>query len=353
MSSFIRALIFVLLILYMSIIYESTAFALLGFSGAVLLVCAFVYLLLLCRKIAGDIRIPIRIAGSHRPFYVQVLIHNHFAMPFTKVRVTVRYGECSDKRRKKVRLVIKQGKNQPVRRDCRVTIRKPGNYVFSISRIRIYDLTGLFYFTKKGVAEEHALILPEPSAIPVVLGERVRNFFGDADTFDDLRPGYDPSETFDVRQFRNGDRLQKVHWKLSAKSDELMVKENSLPKACPVVFFLKPCQENWKKQLGMIASISFSLMDAGCPHFAVWNSAAHKDLIRTRVDDEESYYLFLTTFMQDVDFSGNLELMEEYRRKYRGELYLYELTVTEDGTPVLGKTPVISNEKEQMELLLK
>ena len=353
MSSFIRALIFVLLILYMSIIYESTAFALLGFSGAVLLVCAFVYLLLLCKKIAGDIRIPICIAENHRPFYVQVLIHNHFVMPFAKVRVTVRYGECSDKRRKKTHIVLKQGKTQHVRKDCPVTIHEPGNYVFSLSQIRVYDLTGLFYFTKKGVAEAHALILPEPAAIPVVLGERVRNFFGDADTFDDLRPGYDPSETFDVRQFRNGDRLQNVHWKLSAKSDELMVKENSLPKACPVVFFLEPCQKNWKKQLGGIASISFSLMDAGCPHFVVWHCASQKDLIRTRVDDEESYYLFLSTFMQEVDFSGDIDLVEEYHRKYRGESYLYELTVTEDGTAALGGSPVINNEKEQMELLLK
>ena len=40
--------------------------------------------------------------------------------------------------------------------------------------------------------------------------------------------GYDPSELFDVREFQNGDRLQSVHWKLSARTDELMVKELSL-----------------------------------------------------------------------------------------------------------------------------
>ncbi len=353
MCSYIQALILVLLIIYMSIIYESAALALLGFTTAALAVCSFAYLMIIRKKITGDIRIPIQIAENNRPFYIRVLIHNRFIMPFTKIRATVCYGGNADKKQKKTHIVLKQTTNRQVMENCRVTIHKPGHYVFALDKMRIYDLTGLFYFTKKGNAREYALVLPEPSAIPVVLGERIRNFFGDADTFDDLRPGYDPSETFDVRQFRNGDRLQSVHWKLSAKSNELMVKENSLPKACPVVFFLTPCREKWIKQLGMITSISFSLMDAGCPHFVAWNSASQKDLIRTRVDDEESYYLFLTIFMQDVEFSRNRSPVEEYRRKYRGEFYLYELMVDDDGVPVLNGTPVISNEKEQIELLLK
>lgn len=353
MISFIRALILVLLILYMAIIYESTSLALLGFAGAVLLVCSFVYLFFLRTRVEGDIHIPIAIAEHDRPFFVQALIHNRFVIPLTKVRVTVRYGESLERKFKKVHMVLKQRKNREITEECRVTICEPGNYVFLLDRIRIYDVTGLFYITKREKAKEHALVLPEPTAIPVSIGERVRNFFGDADTFDDLRPGYDPSETFDVREFRDGDRLQSVHWKLSAKSDELVVKESSLPKACPVVFFLTPCRANWRKQLVMITSLSYSLMDASCPHFVVWNSKAQKDLIRTRVDDEESFYMFLTTFMQDAVFDGDVDPEEEYRRKYRGEFYLHELRVNHDGIPVLNKTPVIRNEKEQIELLLK
>ena len=34
------------------------------------------------------------------------------------------------------------------------------------------------------------------------------------------------SNVTDVREYRPGDRLQKIHWKLSSKIDKLMVKEN-------------------------------------------------------------------------------------------------------------------------------
>ena len=34
------------------------------------------------------------------------------------------------------------------------------------------------------------------------------------------------SNVTDLREYRPGDRLQKIHWKLSAKIDKLMVKEN-------------------------------------------------------------------------------------------------------------------------------
>ena len=46
-----------------------------------------------------------------------------------------------------------------------------------------------------------------------------------------LRPGYDPSGCL-MSGFQNGDRLPECALELSARTDELMVKENSLPKAC-------------------------------------------------------------------------------------------------------------------------
>lgn len=155
------------------------------------------------------------------------------------------------------------------------------------------------------------------------IGERVRNFYGDSDVYDELRPGYDPAEIFDIREFRDGDRLAGVLWKLSAKNGELMVRENSLPRACPVRLFLYACGEGAAGMLESIAGLAFSLMDEGCAFYAAWMSRTRKEVLRVRVDDEESYYLFLVAYMQDCspDFSGDLE--EMYREKYRGEYGLY------------------------------
>ena len=42
------------------------------------------------------------------------------------------------------------------------------------------------------------------------------------------RPGDDPSEPFGLREYQADDRLS-IHWKLSEKTDALMVRQLGLP----------------------------------------------------------------------------------------------------------------------------
>ena len=53
------------------------------------------------------------------------------------------------------------------------------------------------------------------------------NAFGKDDEEEDNREviGEDVSEIVDIREFRAGDRMSRIHWKLTTKCDELMVKE--------------------------------------------------------------------------------------------------------------------------------
>lgn len=41
--------------------------------------------------------------------------------------------------------------------------------------------------------------------------------------------GNDTSEIFDIHEYKNGDFYNRIHWKLSAKSDSLFVKDYSFP----------------------------------------------------------------------------------------------------------------------------
>ena len=101
-------------------------------------------------------------------------------------------------------------------------------------------MTGLLFFHVKCKSTGKIQILPELYEVPVFLTSATKNFYGESDLYDEQRSGYDKNEIFGIRTYQKGDRLQNVHWKLSAKQDELMVKEESLPKSCPVVLFLNP-----------------------------------------------------------------------------------------------------------------
>lgn len=93
-------------------------------------------------------------------------------------------------------------------------------------------------------------MLPELDAVAVQVSERVRRYFGEAESYDDFQPGTDVSQIFDVREYRPGDRLQRIHWKLSAKSDGLLVREDSQPLACAVVFCWTCCHR-WQEKAGI------------------------------------------------------------------------------------------------------
>ena len=47
--------------------------------------------------------------------------------------------------------------------------------------------------------------------------------------FDPHRKGQDLSEVFELREYRDGDSMRQVHWKLSARFEDLMVREPSHP----------------------------------------------------------------------------------------------------------------------------
>ena len=76
--------------------------------------------------------------------------------------------------------------------------------------------------TEKQTAVLPAMPLPpdwRPGAVPT-----------DEDPeYSKVKPGDDPSEIFDFHSYREGDPIARIHWKLSSKHDELMVKEFSLP----------------------------------------------------------------------------------------------------------------------------
>ena len=217
-----------------------------------------------------------------------------------------------------------------------ISLYGTGNYEICLRKLRICDVTGLFNWNirmrKQGIVQ----VMPEFYDVPVRLTLATKNFYGEADVYDENMPGHDNSELFQVREYRPGDRLQNMHWKLTAKQDDLMVKEHSLPKACPVVLLLdvhpskrKKRRERMLPYLEAAASLVFSLTDAGCPHYVVWYDHASSDVMRIRVDDEESLFYMIGVLMRVHWVRCKEDIKERYKGKYRQEPYVWALTVDE------------------------
>ena len=104
-----------------------------------------------------------------------------------------------------------------------VSITDLGRIVFACKEFFITDLLGIFAIHSNCAIENCIFILPR--ADHVMKAAIPEAYSGAAELSESRRKGNDYSEISDIRTYRAGDRPKDIHWKLSARQRELMVKE--------------------------------------------------------------------------------------------------------------------------------
>ena len=116
------------------------------------------------------------------------------------------------------------------------------------------------------------------------------------------RPGDDPGETYDIREYQPGDSIRQIHWKLTGKLDDIMIREKSYPVDDTVLILAESWQEH--KDPGraetvaeVFASVLLDFIDKKIPCQAgIYDHQTGRfriQKVRTREDYENVLYLFL------------------------------------------------------------
>lgn len=368
MSHIIAAVLFTGLVFYIAALYESAQLALLGccMAGLVLASSALV----VYRLWAVEVKLSgaFALAEANQPFSVPFVVRAKRPM-LGKARLLVQMevrrlpgGRAS---RTWVELEAPHAGEMHVRR--LLHLRCAGGYEYRMRRVRVYDWTGLLFLGRRVTGRQVTHLLPAVHEVPLKISASVRGFFGEAEVYDDVRGGHDASETFRIREYIPGDRLQNIHWKLTAKTGELMVREHSQPKGCPIVLLLgaqdgRERDEQFDRFLQIAASLSFALMDAECPHIVSWYDSGEERAVRTRVDDEADFYEWQLYYMESASAKKDVyENIEEcYMQAYRSQPLLHRLRLDADlklyvdGAPVyaFAKNGDTAKELEALELYI-
>lgn len=205
-----------------------------------------------------------------------------------------------------------------------------GNLRFGIGHVQLRDLFGLWRTRVKLSKEtQKVLVMPDFYPVEVRMEELSAGVLQQGNRHSDNRRGDDVSEIFDTRDFREGDTLQKVHWKLSAKMDELLVKEFSLPIEKSLWIYVdlyweekSACtHEHWDELLTVLASLSRSLLLAKCSFEVLWYDEKREQVFRCPVTGEELLSEMIGQFADAgiSSFPHKLEELcpeEEYQEHY-------------------------------------
>lgn len=370
----IRALLFfagAAALVYTGVIYNSEAIIILAFGAGGLALISYLYAAYMMLQVKCQVQIPISMAEQGEPAWVEAVTRNNSRLPAVRIRYIIKYGNVLSGRRRKMKILTGAGARETSRLSAELNCKQGGCYVFQLRRIRIYGWFGIGYVSRRVRSEAVLHVMPKIVPVNLVVGEASRHFMGEADIHDDKIGGDDATEIFQIRPFRDGDKLCSIHWKLSAKEEELMVRENSLPLGGPVILLLDMRREARKRirkgaDRGLrlsterrmaqfyetVLSLSFALMEQRCIHYIAWYSQREQDVVRVRVDKEEKVYLALLLLygsLRDTGERQEQDIRQLYQDKYKGETWITEILLSMYGSVQLnGET--VTEELSKTEL---
>ncbi|MDD3360665.1 MAG: DUF58 domain-containing protein [Hespellia sp.] len=201
-----------------------------------------------------------------------------------------------------------------------------GNMEISVQKLCLYDFLGIFMTTIPQHQIEKVAIWPEFSLIPMEISRRTREFLTDADDFSAEKGGEDPSEIYQIREYQEQDSIHKIHWKLSAKEDELMIKENGYPLGCVVLLWIDLSDigmdgMKFGQLIETVASLSITLTEEGCIHMAAWFEEKNRQVVKQKIDSEEAVYELIQRLMQQEPCRDKKMSEQYYADAFRGSIF--------------------------------
>ena len=192
-------------------------------------------------------------------------------------------------------------------------------------RVKVCDYLGLFTLRLKPPVPARIMCRPvpvrcQPVEVPDVKGANPssKNAF---------RRG--PGEDYELREYRPGDPLRSVHWKLSSKWDELIVRERtdavtSLP-LLTLDRFGKP--EELDQLLDRVTGMSRAMLTVQRPHAVLWLDQSGEPQL-CPISDEREYADFLLALLsQPAPLTGpTLDQFPELLRGLGGPVFRVHIT---------------------------
>ena len=137
-----------------------------------------------------------------------------------------------------------------------------------------YDLFGVLPVKLNCQQKKRILVMPD--TFPVEVSSILTPSPMDASEYAPDQKGYDRSEIFQLREYAPGDSLQQIHWKLSSKLGDLVVRDASLPVDRELMVFLDQTDPERTPQqtdalLEAVVSVCQALTEAGQPFTLAWN----------------------------------------------------------------------------------
>ena len=244
------------------------------------------------------------VAQKNHNAYLRIRLKNPYPIPFPSasfmLTVSAAYYDGSKKEYHVLPLLAKSDNLL----EYPVFLNKCGMYEARLSELEGTDFLHIFSFHREVDIISTIRVFPQGEPTEIMHETIYSEGFDEYE--ESTRKGNVSSNVTDIREYQPGDRLQKIHWKLSEKLDKLYVKENESTSTNEFFLLMELFQPALKDCNGDIASmqalddtlehafsIALELLEAGEIFSFVVYSTTKEDfvsfVIRSREDLENAF----------------------------------------------------------------
>lgn len=253
--------------------------------------CSWLWLRIAGRRVQVRMLCPSGTLTAGEQAELQLSLQNPGILPIPHAVFRIRYGNTLAQQSETIVVSsgLPSGSSQII--GLQLLPEYCGFLRIEIVRIQLYDMLRMFRMNKRPPQAKELFIAPHIWPMQAACGQ-VLSRDSEQEVFSRYRPGDDPSEVFALREYQPGDRLNRIHWKLSEKNSGLIVKEFSLPLGQAAVLFVEWKQASLPEQHALLetlisASTAFSAADI--PHNLCWFDPRNEQLTTVSVNDDSVY----------------------------------------------------------------
>lgn len=289
----------------------------------VLPVFGFIRILISSRKTTVSFKSDSRVypRGHDSPFMLR--LENRSPFLISNAVIYIRYINSLTNKGSIIKVVTPIYSNNVQLLRLSATSDHYGSISAKIEKIKLYDIMKLtrIRLSKKNFQSTPVSVTFIPEYIP--LENNVTNYadYGlESDRFSEHKQGDDPSEIFGIHEYQYGDKMSRIHWKLTAKTDTTYVKEYSLPIANSICLAANVCMKNnttaelekYDAVIEAFYAIGAYLSESACPHTMVWYDEIGKKLTEKLSQEIEDDTDSIRDYLKCARSSEDNKVLTEY-----------------------------------------
>ena len=237
-------------------------------------VLMFITTLIAKYSMSAEFALQSKTVAKNEKFMVQLCLTNKCIFPIGKAEAHIEYYNIFSDSISAFDILMPIQPRNTQRITFSLSSEYCGQLMLRSVYINIFDPLRLFKMKTCRNVSAQVSVMPGFHDIEASLAETIA-FDEECEHYSENKPGDDPSEVFGLREYTPGDKLNRIHWKLSSKKDEFIVKDYSLPLDAPSVIFADlRCYDDSQHTLPVFDTIIETLTSLS--HFLTENERIHK-----------------------------------------------------------------------------